>query len=135
MDRRKMMMGGTTLLAGVAAFSGTARADDNKAVDTCCGDCADCRTTCLTCVAACLDEGGRKECINLCLDCADICGACDAIAARKGPMASAMMAICAEACDKCAAECEKHKDDPACLACAEACRACAQKCRDAKKAE
>lgn len=127
MDRRRMVLGGAAVLAGVG-LSGAARADEAKAADVCSGDC---RTKCMTCVAACLEEVGRKECIKLCLDCADICAACDAIAARRGPMAAAMLAICADACDQCAAECEKHKGDKACAACAEACRACAKECRNA----
>jgi hypothetical protein len=36
--------------------------------------------------------------------------------------------LCAEVCDDCAAECEKHEHDH-CQACAGACRKCADECR------
>ena len=133
MNRRAMMGGAAGVLS--AGFLGLAPASgaDVKSGDVCGEGCADCLSTCLACATACLDEPGRKECIKLCLDCADICDACTKISARKGPLVEAMMALCADACDKCAAECEKHKDDKTCKACAERCRACAMKCRDTAK--
>lgn len=131
MDRRTMlMMGGTAAMASVVGLERTAGAAEMAGSEISCGDC---RTACLRCVISCLEESDREECIRLCLDCADICTACDAIAARKGPMMAALMKVCAEACDQCADECEKHKDDAACQACAEACRKCAEECREMMK--
>jgi hypothetical protein len=41
-----------------------------------------------------------------------------------------MYGVCADICDNCAAECEKHADyHPQCKACMYACRDCAEKCR------
>ena len=133
MDRRTMICGTAALVAGGVSISNAAEAADSLDGETCADGCGDCRTACLACVDSCLDEAGRKNCVKLCLDCADICAACDAIAARKGPMAEAIIALCAEACDQCAAECEKHKNDPACQTCAKSCRECARECREAIK--
>jgi hypothetical protein len=112
-------------------FSGvvTAWAKDSKESDKCCVQCTDCRKACLECVTACLDEEGRKACIQACLDCADICEACAKIDARQGPASKIISEACAAACDACAKECDKHKDDAACIACAKQCRACAKECR------
>lgn len=37
--------------------------------------------------------------------------------------------VCAELCDACAAECEKHEHHEHCRICAESCRRCAEQCR------
>lgn len=104
-------------------------------LDSCCIQCMECEKMCLACVDACLEElaageSDRKDCIKLCLDCADICGACSKIAARGGPLEATIAATCADACEKCAVECEKHKDDKLCQACAAQCRKCAKECRE-----
>ncbi len=135
MNRRNLVLGAATAVASFAGAYTASHAAGIPTSDTCDGNCTNCRSTCLACVAACLDEPGRKTCITLCLDCADLCAACDAISARKGPMATAIKALCAEACERCAIECEKHKDDEACAACAKVCRDCAQSCREALKAK
>ncbi|MCS6851234.1 MAG: four-helix bundle copper-binding protein [Gemmataceae bacterium] len=135
MNRRLMLLCGVGVLTGVLSWTGNLQSFEQQPGDVCCPQCGNCRAACLACVAACLNESGRAECIRLCLDCADICGTCEAVASRKGPMAKALMAICAEACTKCAAECEKHREDPACKRCAEACRACAKECQQGAKAK
>ncbi len=130
MDRRAMITAGVAVVVSATTVS-EAHAD-TKPTEQCCNDCDTCQQACLACAIACLDETGRKECIRLCLDCADICDVCAKISARKGPMADALKALCADACEKCATECEKHKGDKACQHCAEQCRACAKKCRAVK---
>jgi hypothetical protein len=97
--------------------------------DKCCIECTDCRKACLECVADCLEEEGRKDCIKACLDCADICEACAKIDARRGPASKIIAEACAATCDACAKECDKHKDDASCAACAKQCRSCAKQCR------
>lgn len=126
------MIAALTFIFGSGALM--ARAQDDKS-DACLKACFDCQSSCLNCAAACLDElaegkTDRKDCIKLCLDCADICGACAKIAARSGPLEATIAAACSEACEKCAAECSKHKDDATCQACAEQCRKCATECRE-----
>lgn len=129
-----------TLMVAAVSVAGIGgqmtNAADAKA-DSCCIQCKDCERTCLACVDACLDElagkADRKNCIKLCLDCADICGVCSKIAARGGPLEATIAVACADACEKCAAECEKHKDDKACQACAEQCKKCAKECKEQGK--
>jgi hypothetical protein len=115
----------------VAGLGMSAKAEDAKKGDACCDECKACEKTCLACADACLNEkGDRKACIKLCLDCADVCGACSRIAARKGPLEPTIATACADACEKCAAECAKHKDDKTCQACAEQCKKCAKECKE-----
>ncbi len=128
------------LCAAVALLvigAGLVGAEDGK-VDPCCLECRTCQSMCQMCAADCLDElakgdASRKDCIKLCQDCADICGACANIGSRKGPLEANIAVLCAEACEKCAAECGKHKDDKTCQACAEQCRKCAKECRTQSK--
>lgn len=134
MNRRTMMGAAAGLVAGVAGSVHSASAEE-KSGEVCCAECCDCVESCLACVDSCLNEAGRAACIKLCLDCADVCDACMKVSARKGPMAAALMALCADAGDRCAAECEKHKDDEACKKCAEQCRACAKRCRALAKSK
>ena len=125
------------VIASAMGLSGPMANAASEKGDACAIQCKDCERTCLACVDACLDElagkADRKKCIKLCLDCADICGACSKIAARGGPLEATISAACAEACEKCAAECEKHKEDKACQACAEQCKKCAKECKEQGK--
>lgn len=99
--------------------------------------CFDCAETCERCVTALLEMGEEDSkghdltaCIKLCRDCADICTLCGRLAARGSQFMKSYMTVCAEACEACAAECDKHADHVAhCKACAEACRKCAEECR------
>ncbi len=105
----------------------------NKHVETC----FDCARACEACVTACLNMGDRDAkghdmtaCIQLCRDCADICTLCARLTVRGSQSMASFMTVCAEACEACAAECEKHADhNEHCKACAEACRRCAAECR------
>lgn len=95
--------------------------------------CVACLVACEMCSDACLDEkdaGMMKACIRLDRDCADACAAAVRAMSRGGPLADALCRSCAEACDACATECEKHAGmADHCKLCAEACRACAKACR------
>ena len=116
--------------------AGITSAEDGM-IDPCVKECRHCQTLCQACAASCLEElsqdGGRKACIKLCQDCADICGACANIGSRSGPLEAHIAAACAEACERCAAECGKHKDDKSCQACADQCKRCAQECKNQAK--
>jgi hypothetical protein len=117
----------------VAGLGVSAKAEDARKGDACCDECKACEKACLACADECLKETSktddRRACIKLCLDCADICGACARIAARNGPLEPTIAAACAQACEKCAAECQKHKDDKTCQACAAQCKKCAKECK------
>lgn len=65
----------------------------------------------------------------LCRDCADLCALCTQFMFRNSEFHAHLCGVCAEACDRCAAECEKHDHDEHCKRCAAACLRCAESCR------
>lgn len=99
--------------------------------------CFACAKACEECVTACIDMRDTDSkghdmtaCIRLSRDCADLCTLCGRLTARGSQFMQSFMQVCADACDACAAECEKHADHMAhCKACADACRKCADECR------
>jgi hypothetical protein len=76
-----------------------------------------------------------RRCIRLDTDCADVCRTTAALLARRtgdGDPATvrALLDACRLACAACAAECEGHADHHAhCAICAEACRRCEAACQ------
>ena len=88
----------------------------------------DCIVACEQCVQACLSEGKALNCCKICLDCANLGTLATKMISSKSPFADDILILYAEACDACAAECEKHSHMEHCRACAEACRHCAEVC-------
>ncbi len=89
--------------------------------------CNECAAACLQCATACLQEDNPKSmarCIALDLECAEICRLAASSIAMSGAQKNAVCALCATACEACAAECGKHSMDH-CQKCAEACKRCA----------
>lgn len=81
------------------------------------------------CATACLDEDDVKmlvKCIRLDMDCADICTLTATLIARGSEHGNHLLKECAEICNACADECEKHTHMEHCKSCAEACRKCAE---------
>lgn len=98
---------------------------------SCIEACNECAIACSHCSSACLQEPDPKSmarCIALDIDCAEICRLAAAYMSRGSEFAGAICGVCAEVCDACATECEKHEMDH-CKVCAEACRRCAEECR------
>lgn len=94
-----------------------------------------CSTICTSCADACLAEPmDMRQCIRNCLDCADICAMTANVATRRTASNEALiqsaLRLCIEACETCAAECERHDNDH-CRRCAEMCRECARDCKAA----
>ena len=90
-----------------------------------------CADACTRCSVACLDEKDVKmmvACIRLDLDCAAICETSASFAARDSVYMEHILKVCAEICNACAAECEKHAHLEHCRKCAESCRKCAKDC-------
>lgn len=88
-----------------------------------------------SCADACSAESmDMRQCIRTCLDCADVCTAAAKLAMRltgdDDAMVRAMLMACIDACEICAAECDKH-DHEHCRLCATMCRECADDCREA----
>ena len=73
-------------------------------------------------------------CAKMCLSCADVCETTTRLGLRRAGsnerLLIQMLELCAQACDECAAECEKH-DHEHCKLCAQMCRECAADCRRA----
>lgn len=113
-----------------------AAAFDIAGLQECIEACYDCAQTCTSCADACLGEQSVQElvrCIRLNLDCAEICTTTGDILVRVTDPDTALsrkqVEACAEACRRCAEECERHAGDHEhCRICAEACRRCEQAC-------
>lgn len=91
----------------------------------------DCAAACNHCTTACLDEQDVQmmvKCIKLDIDCAQICSLTASLLGRGSAHGEHLMKECAEICNACADECEKHTHMEHCKKCAEACRACAEEC-------
>jgi hypothetical protein len=91
-----------------------------------------CAAECNHCAAACLDEQDimmLARCVKLDLDCAGICQLTSSLLARGSEHGLHLLEECAEICNACAKECEKHASKmDHCKACAEMCRKCASEC-------
>ncbi|PKR77153.1 four-helix bundle copper-binding protein [Halalkalibacillus sediminis] len=91
----------------------------------------DCMAACNHCYDSCLKEDDVKmmaECIRLDRECADICGFFEQALLRDTPFKAELAKVCAEICEACGKECEKHDHDH-CQECAKACFNCAKECR------
>lgn len=109
------------------------------AVARCAEACSDCARMCDSCSTHCAEllARGKDEhlkTLHTCQDCADFCVAAAQIVARRGTFSDLICQSCAEACARCAKECEAHKDDRHMQACAEECRKCEKACREMVKA-
>lgn len=105
----------------------------NENMGECIQHCLECHRICLETVTYCLKLGGAQaeaEHINLLLDCAEICRTSADFMIRGSELHQLTCGICAEVCERCAADCEQMRTDDAHLkACAEVCRRCAKSCR------
>lgn len=93
--------------------------------------CDACATACNHCAAACLQEPDIKmmaHCIALDMACADFCRLSSASMARGDEHVLAICALCADICQTCGEECDRHEAEH-CKACAQACFRCADECR------
>ena len=92
-----------------------------------------CIAECNYCTTACLDEQDVEmlaKCIKLDIDCAAICTLTASLIARGSEHGSHLLKECAEVCNACAEECEKHAHMEHCKQCAEVCRKCAAACKE-----
>ena len=92
-----------------------------------------CATECGHCAMACLDEQDvamLTKCIKLDLDCAEVCRFTASLLSRGSEHGIHLLKECAEICDACADECEKHSHMMHCKKCAVVCRDCAEECSE-----
>jgi hypothetical protein len=64
------------------------------------------------------------------LDCAQICQTSADFMLRMSDFHSQVYGVCADVCERCAADCDRFTDDQMMKQCADACQACAQACHD-----
>lgn len=94
-----------------------------------------CSLFCTSCADACSAEPmDCRQCIRICRDCSDVCDATAHMAMRRTgsniAVRRAALELCIQACDACAAECDKL-DHAHCRLCATMWRECADDCRNA----
>jgi hypothetical protein len=96
-----------------------------------------CSQTCTACADACLaepDVAEMRRCIRDDMDCADVCAMTSRALSRRTAgdpaLTRAVLQVCIQACDTCAASCGAHRDHHEhCRICADVCQACGQACR------
>jgi len=144
LDRRQFAAAGLSAIALSAAGSAAQAQDKNEHAEhnemlmSCAKACSDCQRACDMCATHCshlLADGKKEHAVTLatCQDCADFCVAAAQIVSRGGPFASLVCEGCAEACAKCAKQCEKFPDDKHMKMCADECRRCEKACREMTK--
>lgn len=97
----------------------------------CIDACLACAVECEHCATACLNEQNvamMARCIMLDRECAAICLTAAKIMGMGGEHASEVCRICADICEACGEECDKHESSH-CKKCAQACFKCAEECR------
>ncbi len=91
----------------------------------------ECFESCNSTVAHCLERGGAHaalEHIAVLLDCADACMSMVASMRRHSPLHPTVAQFCADACRRCADECDRFPDDEVMRSCGAICRRCADEC-------
>lgn len=99
----------------------------------CIDACTTCHGVCIETISHCLRMGGKHAeaaHIRLMIDCAEICQTSANFMLRGSDLHTLTCGVCAEVCDRCAADCEKFTGDEVMQRCAEACRACAKSCHE-----
>ncbi|MGA9140577.1 MAG: four-helix bundle copper-binding protein [Methanocella sp.] len=94
--------------------------------------CYECAESCDADANADFNEKDIKkmvDCIKLDQDCAEVCIMTARYMSRDSVLSEAACAMCAEICDACAEECERHKNMEHCVKTASVCRAAANECR------
>ncbi|MDQ3873618.1 MAG: four-helix bundle copper-binding protein [Thermoproteota archaeon] len=98
-----------------------------------------CIDACMRCAEACefcatLDLKEEEDikmiasCAQMNRQCAAVCWTSAVLMSMDSQFAKQFCNLCADICDACAQECEKHDVDH-CKKCAQACRSCAEECR------
>jgi len=105
----------------------------NPQYQTCIDTCNACAEACDACCTACMCDmknvGMMTRCMMMTRDCAMMCVMAATCMARGSEYAKKICMMCAEMCEACAMECEKHSSMEQCKQCAETCRMCAQECK------
>lgn len=102
----------------------------NHTYQSCIDACLECIAACDHCAGSCLKEehvDHLAKCIQLDIECATMCRTAVQFMSMNSDHANAVCQLCADICNACAEECEKHDMDH-CRRCAEVCRHCSEEC-------
>ena len=91
-----------------------------------------CMVECEHCAEACMGNSEMSKCARMCLDTAEGCRSLATLMVRGSYFIAPHAEACAEACETCANECDKHSSSH-CTKCAEACRTAAEAYRQIAK--
>jgi Domain of Unknown Function (DUF326) len=94
-----------------------------------CNACAEACEYCATCDLREKDVKTMASCAQLNRDCANICWTASQFMSRDSEYSKQLCNICADICDACTKECERHIEMEHCQKCAQACRQCTEECR------
>ena len=105
---------------------------------TCIESCWRSHVMCLETERYCLDKNSMHVLVlpahlALLADCAEMCEKTANSLLRRSSQHAAVCTACAQLCDACAQECEAFKEDARMLLCARTCRDCANHCREMSK--
>ncbi|HVD96596.1 MAG TPA: four-helix bundle copper-binding protein [Cytophagaceae bacterium] len=98
---------------------------------SCISICLECATHCAQAAFEGLKESEIKmlsRCIQLQRECAEMCLSTVRILNQGSEHARDVCVVCADYCNRCAIESEKHTDLNYCKICADMCRKCAEEC-------
>lgn len=150
MWRRREILG--ALGTGVATLSliatksesadGQSAADDPKHAGmkkSCCDDCSACAAACDKTFHHCVEQASagkprHARMAQTVADCAAFCALSATMIARHSQMMVLSCRACADACRRCARECESFDTDLDMSICKDACARCEESCRNMLKA-
>jgi hypothetical protein len=92
-----------------------------------------CAVECEHCAEACMGQPEMMKCSRMCLDTSESCRMLATFMVRGSYFIAPLASACAEICETCAQECEKHDMDH-CKKCARSCREAAEVYRKIAKA-
>lgn len=138
MERRTLLVGGVSAMA--TTIAGDAQAKDRQGnamlmsmkmtMKDCIDLCWASHVICLeTATGIMVGDRGNTQLAAMLTDCAEICQATASSMIRPSALHGVLCAACAEACDRCAAECEKQRGSDMLARCVVSCRRCAVACR------
>jgi hypothetical protein len=103
----------------------------NTKWQSCIDACMRCAEACEFCATCDLNEPDVKivlSCAQINRECAKVCWTSASLMSMDSQFAKQFCSLCADVCDACAKECERHNIDH-CKRCAQACHSCAEECR------
>lgn len=104
----------------------------NEKWQSCIDACMRCAESCEYCATCDLQENNLKMMINCAQTnraCASVCWTSAQLMSMDSEFSKQFCNLCADICDACAKECERHTDMDHCQQCAQSCRKCADECR------